>query len=235
MRARYGTGVTRPAAHRARTGARLGPVDTPDRGPGRRPARDGARSGRSPPATRTRCSPSCSTPSAAPGATAARRWPSSAAPGTPRAPSERLELVAVDGGGAVVGHVLAAPGRLDGQPSEVAGVAPVCVAPAHQGRGAGSALVRELIRLARARALAAPRPPRRARVLRALRLRARRAAGPQLRAGRDGQPALPGAPPPGPRPRTLRGSVLLLLGVTTRRRRRRRPARAAGAGCPRSP
>jgi len=68
------------------------------------------------------------------------------------APSERLELVAVDGRGAVVGHVLAAPGRLDGQPSEVAGVAPVCVAPAHQGRGAGSALVRELIRLARARA-----------------------------------------------------------------------------------
>jgi len=67
-------------------------------------------------------------------------------------PSERLELVAVDGGGAVVGHVLAAPGHLDGRVSVVAGVAPVCVAPAHQGRGAGSALVRELIRLAGARA-----------------------------------------------------------------------------------
>ncbi len=65
--------------------------------------------------------------------------------------SERLELVAVEAG-AVVGHVLAAPGRLDGRASAVAGVAPVCVAPAQQGRCVGSALVREVIRLARARA-----------------------------------------------------------------------------------
>ncbi len=64
---------------------------------------------------------------------------------------ERIELVAVDGG-AVAGHVLAAPGRLDGHQTAVAGVAPVCVAPAHQGSGTGSALVRALIRTAEARA-----------------------------------------------------------------------------------
>lgn len=62
------------------------------------------------------------------------------------APTGRLELVATVGA-AVVGHVLAAPGRLDGEPA-AAGVAPLCVAPAHQGRGIGSALVRELIRRA---------------------------------------------------------------------------------------
>ena len=45
-----------------------------------------------------------------------------------------LELVA-DEDGAVVGHLQAAPGRLDGRASAVAGVAPVCVAPAHQRRG----------------------------------------------------------------------------------------------------
>ena len=66
------------------------------------------------------------------------------------APSQRLELVAEDGG-AVVGHVLAATGRLDGRESAVAGVAPVCVGPAHQRRGIGSALVRELVRLAEGR------------------------------------------------------------------------------------
>jgi len=64
---------------------------------------------------------------------------------------DRIELVA-DDGGAVVGHVLAAPGRLDGRASAVAGVAPVCVAPAQQGNGTGSALVRELIRTAEGRA-----------------------------------------------------------------------------------
>ncbi len=59
-------------------------------------------------------------------------------------PPDRIELVAV-AIGAVAGHVLAAPGRLDGRDTAVAGVAPVSVAPAHQHRGAGSALVRELI------------------------------------------------------------------------------------------
>jgi len=64
---------------------------------------------------------------------------------------DRVELVA-DEDGALVGHALAAPGRLDGRASAVAGVAPVCVAPAHQGHGTGSALVRELIGEAEARA-----------------------------------------------------------------------------------
>lgn len=63
------------------------------------------------------------------------------------APDRRLELVATDAG-AVIGHLAAAPGRLDGRPSDVAGVAPVCVAPAHQGHGVGSALMRALLRLA---------------------------------------------------------------------------------------
>ncbi len=66
------------------------------------------------------------------------------------APAERLELVA-DVDGAVAGHVLAVRGRLDGRASAVAGVAPVCVAPAHQRRGIGSALMGELIQLAVAR------------------------------------------------------------------------------------
>ncbi|HWF15996.1 MAG TPA: N-acetyltransferase [Acidimicrobiales bacterium] len=60
------------------------------------------------------------------------------------APASRLELVA-DVDGAVAGHVLAVPGRLDGRASAVAGVAPVCVAPSHQGRGVGSALMWELV------------------------------------------------------------------------------------------
>jgi putative acetyltransferase len=59
-------------------------------------------------------------------------------------PPSLIELVA-DDAGAVVGHLQAAPGRLDGRQAAVAGVAPVCVAPAQQGRGAGSALVRALI------------------------------------------------------------------------------------------
>jgi putative acetyltransferase len=55
-----------------------------------------------------------------------------------------LELVAVEGG-TLVGHLQAAPGRLDGRATAVAGVAPVCVASAHQGRGTGSALMAALI------------------------------------------------------------------------------------------
>ena len=58
-----------------------------------------------------------------------------------------LEVVA-DDDGAVVAHALAAPGRLDGHATLVAGVAPVCVAPAHQRRGIGTALMRTLIVMA---------------------------------------------------------------------------------------
>lgn len=60
------------------------------------------------------------------------------------AQSARIELVAeVDG--AVAGHLIAMPGRLDRRDSTVAGVAPVCVAPAHQRRGIGSTLMWELV------------------------------------------------------------------------------------------
>jgi putative acetyltransferase len=55
-----------------------------------------------------------------------------------------IELV-VDEDGAVVGHLQAAPGRLDGDPTPVAGVAPVCIATSHQRRGAGSALLGALV------------------------------------------------------------------------------------------
>ena len=41
----------------------------------------------------------------------------------------------------VVGHLQAAPGRLRGHATSVAGVAPVCVARAHQGLGIGHALM----------------------------------------------------------------------------------------------
>jgi putative acetyltransferase len=59
-------------------------------------------------------------------------------------PEERIELVAeVDG--EVVGHLIAATGRLDGTATAVAGVAPVCVAPGHQRRGIGAALMWELV------------------------------------------------------------------------------------------
>ena len=70
------------------------------------------------------------------------------AAGTPRT---RLELVA-EAEGAVVGHVLAAPGRLDGVPAPVAGVAPVCVAPSHQGRRYGARLMEAVIADAERRA-----------------------------------------------------------------------------------
>jgi putative acetyltransferase len=56
--------------------------------------------------------------------------------------SERIELVAVDNG-RIGGHVLAAMGELDGLP--VAGVAPLCVAPARQRTGVGSALMSALV------------------------------------------------------------------------------------------
>ena len=55
-------------------------------------------------------------------------------------PAAPHELVAVEGG-TVVGHLQAAPGRLDGRATAVAGVAPVCVARPSQGRGIGSALM----------------------------------------------------------------------------------------------
>ena len=55
-----------------------------------------------------------------------------------------IELVA-DENGTIVGHLQAAPGSLDGDPTPVAGVAPVCVGAAHQGRGVGSALMGALI------------------------------------------------------------------------------------------
>jgi putative acetyltransferase len=55
-----------------------------------------------------------------------------------------VELVA-DEGGAIVGHLQAAPGRLDGCATTVAGVAPVCVASARQRRGVGSALLGALV------------------------------------------------------------------------------------------
>jgi putative acetyltransferase len=58
-----------------------------------------------------------------------------------------LELVA-DEGGAVLGHLQAAPGRLDGNATAVAGVAPVCVAPAQQRLGVGTALMGALVRTA---------------------------------------------------------------------------------------
>jgi putative acetyltransferase len=55
-----------------------------------------------------------------------------------------IELVA-DDGGTVVGHLQAAPGRLDGSAAPVAGVAPVCVGTSSQRRGIGSALMAALI------------------------------------------------------------------------------------------
>lgn len=64
--------------------------------------------------------------------------------------TEGLELVALDDG-RVVGHVAASTGVLGDHP--VAGVAPLSVAPSHQGQGVGSALMRELIRRADAAGL----------------------------------------------------------------------------------
>lgn len=61
-----------------------------------------------------------------------------------------IELVA-DDHGTVVAHVLAAPGSIDGVPTSVAGVAPVCVAPSHQLFGIGSVLMESLVDAATAR------------------------------------------------------------------------------------
>jgi putative acetyltransferase len=61
-----------------------------------------------------------------------------------------IELVA-DDHGTVVGHVLAAPGSIDGTPTPVAGVAPLCVAPSHQGRGIGTTLMESLVDAATSR------------------------------------------------------------------------------------
>jgi putative acetyltransferase len=65
--------------------------------------------------------------------------------------SRLIELVA-DDNGTVVAHVLAAPGRIDGAPTSVAGVAPVCVAPSRQQRGIGTALMQSLVLAATSRA-----------------------------------------------------------------------------------
>jgi len=62
-----------------------------------------------------------------------------------------IELVA-DDNGTVVAHALAAPGRIDGAPTSVAGVAPVCVAPSHQQRGIGTTLMQSLVLAATERA-----------------------------------------------------------------------------------
>jgi putative acetyltransferase len=65
-----------------------------------------------------------------------------------------IELVAeTDNGDAsskptVVGHLQAAPGRLDGHATRMAGVAPVCVAGAHQCLGIGHSLMGALLRAA---------------------------------------------------------------------------------------
>jgi putative acetyltransferase len=58
-----------------------------------------------------------------------------------------VELVA-DENDTIVGHLQAAPGALDGDPSPVGGVAPVCVGSAHQGHGVGSALIGALLDVA---------------------------------------------------------------------------------------
>jgi putative acetyltransferase len=58
-----------------------------------------------------------------------------------------IELVA-DENGTIVGHLQAAPGSLDGRPTPVAGVAPVCVGTAHQEGGVGRALMGALLGLA---------------------------------------------------------------------------------------
>ncbi|MCG8591965.1 MAG: N-acetyltransferase [Proteobacteria bacterium] len=55
--------------------------------------------------------------------------------------SPQLSLVAVDAG-QVVGHVFFSPVHVDGNELVAAGLGPLAVDPAHQGRGAGGALVR---------------------------------------------------------------------------------------------
>lgn len=67
-----------------------------------------------------------------------------------------LSLVAITGDGSVLGHVLVS--QVDLEPNEehtgrrtVLALAPVAVLPQHQGRGIGSALVREALAIADAR------------------------------------------------------------------------------------
>ncbi len=62
-----------------------------------------------------------------------------------RAAVPELDLVAVDGD-VVVGHVLGAVGHLG--PRRCVAVAPLAVAPSHQGQGVGTALMTEIIRRA---------------------------------------------------------------------------------------
>ena len=59
-----------------------------------------------------------------------------------RASPDGFDLVAVDGEH-VIGHVIAGVGSLAGEPA--IGIAPLCVSPSRQGRGVGSALMRELL------------------------------------------------------------------------------------------
>ena len=61
-----------------------------------------------------------------------------------------LELVAVVGD-VVVGHVMAGRGDIGGQ--EAVAIAPLAVAPSHQGAGIGSALMTEVLRRAEAAGL----------------------------------------------------------------------------------
>jgi putative acetyltransferase len=66
-----------------------------------------------------------------------------------RDPEEELTIVrgtwSARRGLPLVGHLQAAPGRLDGSDTPVAGIAPVCVGTSSQGRGIGSALMAALI------------------------------------------------------------------------------------------
>ena len=67
-----------------------------------------------------------------------------------RAADQLVELVA-DDGDTVVAHALAATGYIDGAPTSLAGVAPVCVAPSHQQRGIGTALMESVVLVATSR------------------------------------------------------------------------------------
>ena len=51
-----------------------------------------------------------------------------------------LSLVALDGGGNIVGHVAFSPVTIDGKPSGWMGLGPLAVLPGYQGRGIGTAL-----------------------------------------------------------------------------------------------
>jgi putative acetyltransferase len=67
-----------------------------------------------------------------------------------RAAVPELELVAVVGD-VIVGHVMAGRGDIRGQ--EAVAIAPLSVAPSHQGAGIGSALITEVLRRAEAAVL----------------------------------------------------------------------------------